>query len=106
MACIGLFSSNRPRIGEIVDFVRHWKRGSDTIQACPGALGSKLFWSDDPGVLFATADWRNKGDRDAALAALEQRPDAEETLHGHEEFVEEWSVVACLELVSESRPPC
>lgn len=87
-------------------FIKQWQKGSDIIQTYPGALGTKLFRKkDEPGYLYAMAEWESKEARDAAVAAIKERPDAEEVLHKHETFLNSHVILGEFELLASSNPP-
>lgn len=92
--------------GKEKEFKDDWKKGSDIIQTYPGARGTKLFNDlENPDVVVAIAEWDSKTARDAAMAELEKRPDAEMVLRGHEKFVSKFEILGSLELIAESNPP-
>ncbi|CAN5655209.1 hypothetical protein BH23PAT1_BH23PAT1_4210 [soil metagenome] len=97
---------HHPKKGQEDAFIKQWKIGSDIIQTYPGARGTKLFRSlDNPKILYAMAEWESKAARDAAVAELEKRKDAEWLLHAHEKFVIKHSAIVSAELIGESAPP-
>jgi heme-degrading monooxygenase HmoA len=93
-----------PKEGQEEAYIAQWQRGSDIIQTYPGALGTKLFRkADEPGVIYAIADWVSKEDRKSAFEKIRQeRPDAEEVLSKFKGFLESHETVAEYELIAES----
>ena len=86
-------------------YINQWQKGSDVIQSYPGALGTKLFRNpEESEYLYAMADWESKKMRDEAIESIKIRPDAEEVLHKHEDYLESHIVLATFELIAESNP--
>ncbi len=90
--------------GQEEEYVKQWQEGSDVIQTYPGALGTKLFRKiDEPGYLYAIADWESKGARTLAIETIKkERPDAEEILHKHETYLNSHVTFGEFELIAES----
>lgn len=88
-------------------YISQWQKGSDIIQSYPGALGTKLYKKlDEPGYLYAMADWESKEVRTKAIEAIKRdRPDAEEVLHKHEQFLNSHITFGEFELIAKSDPP-
>lgn len=96
---------HHPKAGQEDLFIKQWQIGSDIIQTYPGARGTKLFRDlDNPLVLYAVADWDSKIDRDKAMAAVAERPDAKEVLRGHEKFLNSYITLVSAELIASSPP--
>ena len=92
--------------GQGTAFMHQWQKGSDVIQSYPGALGTKLFRGlNEPGYLYAMADWESKNARDTAIESIQTRSDAQQVLHGHEEYVDSHTVFGTFELIAESHQP-
>lgn len=54
-------------------FIDHWKTGSKILQEYPGALGTHLHRvRNEPGCLFAVAEWESQEARDAMQADAKQ----------------------------------
>lgn len=97
---------HHPKPGQEAAFIKQWQAGSDVIQTYPGARGTKLFRSlDDPGTLYAMAEWESKEARNKAIAAIEQRDDADWVLNAHEQFLDSYSTIVSGDLIAASDPP-
>jgi len=93
-----------PKKDQEKEYIAQWQKGSDVIQTYPGALGTKLFRkADEPGVIYAIADWVSREDRKSAFEKIrKERPDAEEVLSKFKDFLESRETIAEYELVAES----
>ena len=66
------------------EYVNAWKKGSEIIQASPGAQGTILYKKiDEPNKLVAIATWASKEERDLAMKKLR---DAGAQIDLHKEF--------------------
>ncbi len=90
--------------GQEAEYVKQCQKGSDVIQTYPGGLGTKLFRKiDEPGYLYAIADWESKEARTLAIDTIKkERSDAEEILHKHETYLNSHITLGEFELIAES----
>jgi quinol monooxygenase YgiN len=94
---------HHPKPDQEEAFIAAWQAGSDIIQEYPGARGTKLFRNlDNPAVLFAMADWESKAAREAAMAEIDKRPDADTVLTAHEQFLDSHTTLLSAELLANS----
>jgi heme-degrading monooxygenase HmoA len=89
--------------GQKEAYIAQWQKGSAIIQQQEGALGTRLFRkAEEPGFLYAMADWESKETRNKAIENIKQNfPDAEEILKKHETFLETHETFGEFELVTE-----
>jgi quinol monooxygenase YgiN len=84
-------------------FIDDWQAGSDVIQTYPGSIRTRLFESiDEPDAFIAVADWESLEAREAAMKAIEMRPDGQMILRGYEKLVKSTTVIARLRFIGEA----
>lgn len=91
--------------GLLEEFKKRWKDGSDLIQTYPGALGTKLFQSEESDhILYAMAEWESLKHRNDAMKDIGKLPNGNHLMHFHEECIDKYEIIASASLIDESSP--